>query len=416
MKITTKLDTGEMHTHSIWDEIPEELIRSREKDEMRVELLNGSIIQILGVENGLDALVGIGSKFIVLSEATLLPVSVWIYLLPIAVMDKEASMIFQGTIRPDSWLLDVIDNPPDPLEVIRDLAQIGARQMEEFNMTQDEYLKLKLNQRDGITQEEEKEYSDYYQDHTFLDFTSYTVTDTGLINPVELELTRKSYIAADGNDVRFRQEFFNDRTAVSSGIYGSHMELAINEGRLADWKYNPNYKVNCSLDLGIDDYTVITVWQRVGARLYILDMYKSRDRVNEHYTNWINNYKINISKVFLPHDSHQRNKETGRTTLEYFRNRMPDKMVQYVPKTESLETDIQKVRGYFPNIYFNTSSVEVKALTKELMTYDYIREKTHDGSVGKKTGKPKHSDTVDSFRYSALNAFEDLSIVRNQLS
>jgi hypothetical protein len=56
--------------------IPDELIRKKNKQEMYIELINGSIIRFLGGDNP-DSLVGAGPRGIVISEWALQKPSLW---------------------------------------------------------------------------------------------------------------------------------------------------------------------------------------------------------------------------------------------------------------------------------------------------------------------------------------------------
>lgn len=380
-----------------------------------VELINGSIIQILGSEQDINNLVGMGADIIVLDECTLLPVDLWVYLLPVVVMSKTAQFILTGTPRPSAWVRDLMLSPPDPLEIINDMLDRGKTEMREMNMTSEQYKCLVYGERSGITEEEAKEQKDFYKNHVFFDCLELSVAKTGLIDPITLEATKQSLFATTGNNNKFRQEFLLDwEAANNSSIYGDHMELLRREGRLATYEHNPNYEVCASLDLGMGDLTVIVVWQRVGNRIYILDCYAANNSINDHYIQYLSNHTLPIKRVFLPHDSHDRDKETGRNVLNYYINRLPNMTIVYLQRTQSVETDITKVKSYFAGVYFNSGSTGVKRLVKELDNYDYKRNK-NTGKIST-PAKPEHNDYADAFRYSVIPAFEDLNTIRNRLT
>ncbi|WP_460297023.1 hypothetical protein, partial [Bacillus cereus] len=64
------------------DHVPKEIIKSRNATEMKIELVNGSIIQIVGAAD-IDRIVGTNPVGVVFSEYSLIDPMVWGYIYPI---------------------------------------------------------------------------------------------------------------------------------------------------------------------------------------------------------------------------------------------------------------------------------------------------------------------------------------------
>lgn len=64
------------------DHIPQEIIKSRNETDMQIELINGSVIQLIGADN-IDRVVGTNPVGVVFSEYSLMKPNVWEFIRPI---------------------------------------------------------------------------------------------------------------------------------------------------------------------------------------------------------------------------------------------------------------------------------------------------------------------------------------------
>jgi len=85
--------------------IPEYIIEERRKDKHFIKLVNGSLIQLRGIQDELFIL-GAGLEFVVLDEFPAIPWSAWYDTLKPMLLDKNGNALFIGTI-PDPNIHDI---------------------------------------------------------------------------------------------------------------------------------------------------------------------------------------------------------------------------------------------------------------------------------------------------------------------
>lgn len=105
-------------------------------------------------------------------------------------------------------------------------------------------------------------------------------TDTGAFTAEQLAKEKAELIAESGSEdegaAKFAQEYLVDFDAATPGsYYGPLMRAAQAEGRITRVPYDPSLKVDTAWDLGIDDYTAIWFFQRVGRECRAIDYYET---------------------------------------------------------------------------------------------------------------------------------------------
>ena len=108
------------------------------------------------------------------------------------------------------------------------------------------------------------------------------------------------------------------------GMYFRHQYKRLMDStpkRITTAKYNPDYKVHVSFDLGVNDEMVMLFAQVINGQPYLIDEYHNREQGIDFYCEILSHkpYVGNYAPLILPHDANQRDLSTGRTRIEAFR-------------------------------------------------------------------------------------------------
>lgn len=331
--------------------IPEVLASDPNETEMRLNLVNGSVVTFFGSDN-YDRLVGASLKGIVSSEH--------------ALSHPSAYAFFSPMLRENNGFFWAISTP---------------RGRNHFH---------------SLMQYAEKS-SNWYAEYM-------PVTKTGALTPDQLEEAKAEYVALYGLDqgeALFSQEYLCDwNAAILGAFYAREIALLRAEGRVCDIEAVPGIPVHRAWDIGVRDDTSIWWFQVVGTQVFILDCYSSNGAGVDHYAEIIdqkreeNGWEDGID--WVPHDAKVKEWGTGRTRVET--------MMQYglhpqvVPQAGLLD-GINAARRTLSRCVFSTKTEDLGLNALE----QYRREWDED----KKTFKanPCHdwsSHLSDSFRYLSL--------------
>ena len=324
--------------------IPDEIIKRKNDTEMKVELINGSIIQIIGSDN-VDSIVWTNPIWIVFSEYSLQSPAVWDFLRPI-LAENGWWAIFNFTPRWDNHAKELLD-----------MARANDKRLVSIN----------------------------------------TVNDTKAITPEVLEEERKEIILKNWSDAIFQQEYYCSFDAWIAGNYYAEIlsELEKNNHRTVV-PYDPWLDVYTVWDLGINDSTAIWFWQRLGKEIRIIDHYENNWEGLSHYVGVLREKWYRYWTMYLPHDAQARSVQTWKTVeekmYEYWFND-----IQIVPRLSVLD-GINSARAILPYCYFDRDKTERGR--KCLKNY-------HKEFDDKRTAYkwPEHdwsSHSADAFRYLAV--------------
>jgi hypothetical protein len=92
-------DNIDIEGFKMLDHVPPEIIKSKNATELKIELKNGSIMQLIGADTFEKTSVGTNPRGIVFSEYSINDPNVWEYVRPILAVNKEAWVIFNFTPR-----------------------------------------------------------------------------------------------------------------------------------------------------------------------------------------------------------------------------------------------------------------------------------------------------------------------------
>lgn len=203
-------------------------MRETTKDQdMFIRLINGSTWQVVGSDN-YDRLVGASPMGIVFSEWALAKPDAWTYLRPI-LEENGGWALFIWTPR----------------------GRNHATRAFEARERSADWFTLKS-----------------------------PATETSAFTPEQLAKERAELVSEanseDEGGAKFAQEYLVDFDAATPGSYfGSLMKAAQESGRITRVPYDPNLRVDTAWDLGIDDYTSIWFFQRVGREVRAIDYFET---------------------------------------------------------------------------------------------------------------------------------------------
>lgn len=246
----------------VLDFLPRELIESRNEQLMRIKLVNGSMIQILGSDNFDNSLIGTNAKGMIFSEYALQDERAYSYSRPILTAN-------------DGWALFV--STPRGKNHLYTMYEIASQS--------DDWFVSKL-----------------------------TVEDTGHIPLFEIEKERAS---GEMSDDLIEQEYY---TSFSMGIEGSYYSKYIDKMKLNSQigltPWEPAFKVNTAWDLGVRDSTCIIWFQVIGTTVRIIDCYENNKQGLEHYVKVVESKPYSYGRHFAPHDIRVQEFGSGLTRIE----------------------------------------------------------------------------------------------------
>jgi phage terminase large subunit len=329
------------------DFIPPELIESTNATEMKIRLINGSMIQVVGSDN-YDSLVGTNAVGIVFSEYSLQDPRAYQYLRPVLTAN-------------DGWALFL--STPRGHNHLYELYQIAISNPEQWFCSK------------------------------------LTVLDTGHISLHDIARERNS---GEMSEDLIQQEYY---TSFDMGIEGSYYAKYIDRLRLAGQigivPYESGHKVHSCWDLGVRDTTAIILFQCIGPLVRIINCYENSKVGLDHYIKVLEQmgreHGYVWGKHFAPHDIAVKEFGTGMTRLDKARELG---ITFYVTPNIPIEDGIEAARTTFNKLWIDESKCKqlIKALENYRQEYD-VKRKVYKAN-------PLHdwsSNYADSFRYLALN-------------
>lgn len=324
--------------------IPKELITNLNSTEMKVTLRNGSIIQIVGVDN-VDSIVGTNPIGCVFSEYSLQDPSAWNFIRPI-LAENGGWALFIYTPRGSNHGKDLYDIAKDQPDV------------------------------------------------WFVD--KLTADDTGYPSKASIDQERRDGMSED----MIQQEFYTSFTlGIEGSYYSKYIQEAYDEDRIARVPWNKNNRVYTAWDLGYGDSTAITFYQfGAGSEVHIIDYYESHGEGLAHYAGVLRDKKYIYADHYAPHDIDNHSFATG-CSAKAVGLELGIRFVTLPTLKLRLEDGIEAVRGIFPRCYFDKE--KCKPLIKALENYRKEFNETH-GVYKNRPLHDKWSHGADSFRYFAL--------------
>lgn len=323
--------------------IPQELRKRVSSQEMLIELINGSIFQIIGTDN-VDSVVGTNPIGCVFSEYALQNPVAWGYIRPILAENKGWA-IFNFTSRGKNHGYDLV-----------------------------KYAKKK--------------------DDWWVNILSADKTD--VFTKEELIDEQEQYKMEDGDDLRFQQEYMcSFEGAMQGSYYGKIISRIDKKNQIKDFVVE-ELPVNTYWDLGIGDSTAIWFVQLINNEIRIIDYLEASGEGLKYYIKELQKKDYIYGEHWAPHDIKVREFSSGKSRIETARKLG----IQFrVAPRLSLEDGIQAVRNVLHKCYFHKTNCEkgLNALRQYHKEFDeknkvYKDRPTHDWS----------SHGSDAFRYMAV--------------
>jgi phage terminase large subunit len=320
----------------------------KNETELRIDLWNGSKIQIYGADNN-DSLRGLGFHGVIMDEYAIMAPRTWTEIVRPAISDTLGWVIFIGTPMGHNQFWEVYD-----------YALRGHK---------DWFGKM------------------------------YRASETNVIPDDELKEA-----ASIMTEEQYNQEFECSFTAAVSGsYYGKLMTKADNENRIGAVPVDSNVGVETWWDLGIGDSTAIWFAQRVGEEVHLIDYYENSGESLMHYADVLEDKGYAYSRHIAPHDIQARELGTGKSRLEV--SQELGIMFEVAPRLE-VDHGIESVRNALPYCWFDREKCKlgIDALRQ------YRKQWDEKNQVFK--NKPLHdwcSHSADAFRYGCVHDPIDVS-------
>lgn len=242
---------------------PASIVRRKLEDEMKLELTNGSMVQIVGADN-FNSLVGASPVHVTFSEWSLTDPRAYDFVRPI-LRENNGSVSFIYTPRG-------YNHGHKTLEIAQRLPGAFAAVM--------------------------------------------SIRDTGVLNEADMAMER----AMGMNEELIQQEYYCDFSSANVGaIVGKQIAAAEREGRIGvDAVWSPGSRIVVSCDLGYRDTAAFWFWQ---LKLGGFDLINYMEGSGLDAQDWIEKLKncgLPIDHVYLPHDARAKTMATKYSVIEQF--------------------------------------------------------------------------------------------------
>lgn len=328
---------------------PEALIKSRDNQQMKIELKCGSIYRIIGSDK--IEVVGAGPVGVIFSEYSVAKPKAWDLIAPM-LRENEGWAAFVYTPRGNNHGKKLYDAAQRAPGWFHDLQ---------------------------------------------------TLYDTRAYDP---DQTITEERAAGRPEALIRQEYLCDWTAANVGaVWGDLIEAVEKDGRISAFDH-PLDGVYTSWDLGVSDATAIWFWRFNENRMPdIIDHYEATGRPLSHFFDEVEGRGYLYVKHWLPHDARARTLQTGVSTVEQVIQRWGADKVAITPEM-GLADGIQAGRWLLqqPVRFHSRCEPGIEALK----AYHYLWDEDRK-VLGTKPEHDWSSHTSDAFRYLSLVVkFSDL--------
>lgn len=314
-------DYGEPMTYL--EHFPPELVKYKNSTEMRIQLFNGSVYQVMGIDGKNAQLArGMNPTHVIISEYAYMDPQSWWTIEP-RVIQNKGTVLFLSTPNGKNHFYDL------------------------FN------------------------YASSGHDKNF--FASRITNDDTHINTDE-EIQR---LRDQGRPEDFiQQEIYCDFNRGAEGsYYGKLIQKARDEDRITEIKIREELPVHTAWDIGIGDSTAIWLFQCLAnGNINWVAYYENNGEGLEHYLQWLdkwkNENKIQFGTHYVPHDMANREFTSGVDRLTTARE-LGFTMV-CVPK-KSIDEGIQTVRSTLPHCIFHSKNCK-----SGIACLDFYRKKWNE--------------------------------------
>lgn len=334
---------------ALLDHIPQELIKNRNNSEMKIELVNGSILRVVGTDKNIEWLVWSNPVWVVFSERALCnPV----------VLDRMKPMLVAN------WWRYYFVYTPRWHNHWYDIYTVACKFPDDWALDTKTSKETFDNDWNRIFSDEQlQEELDQWMDEDF-----------------------------------WLQEYFiSFEASLKWAVYSEQIKKAEEEQRFTKVPYEPALPVHTFWDLWRNDATAIWFVQFYWKEIRIIDHYEMCFKWLEHFVEILNDKQYKYWVHYLPHDWKVIELGSWLSRVETLKKLWLDK-VEVVPVT-SIDMWISKTRALFKNMRFDEESCKrwIEAIKS------YVYEYSEKNKI--RSREPKHdwaSHTADALRYLAV--------------
>lgn len=345
---TSVHETHEGEPIGYLDHIPPELIKSKNSSEMTIQLINGSVYCVMGLDGrNAQRARGMNPTFVILSEYAYMDPEAW-YTLEPRITQNKGTAVFLSTPNGQNHFYQLYNH-----------AQANPK--------------------------------DYYS-------SLVGVNDTNCVSIDHIESLRREGVPEDF----IQQEYNCSFTRGAEGsYYGKLIQKARDEDRITNLPIIPDLPCHSAWDIGIGDSSAIWIFQALNNGTYnFIHYYENHGEGLQHYINYLNDWKAKKNIIwgrhFVPHDMQNKEFTSGVDRLSSMRDYGYDAIV--VPR-KSLAEGIQVVRSTIP-----LSNFDSVGCIHGLKCIDFYHKKYND-ALKVYYDEPVHdkwSHGADAFRYACL--------------
>ena len=321
--------------------IPEEIVESRNEQQMRIRLINGSQIVVLGSDNFDSTIIGTNAHGMIFSEYALQDSRAWSYAIPIL----NAS---------NGWALFI--STPRGKNHLWELYNVAS--------TTPGWFCEKL-----------------------------TIDDTQHV-PL-LEINKEIASGQMSQDLAMQEWWTSFELGIEGSFYSKYIDNLRHKGQITHVPWDPYHPVFTSWDLGYNDPTIIIFFQQIGAVIRIINCYENTKKGLDWYAKIVKEKPYTYGKHIAPFDIAVHDLSTGISRWKTMHD-LGITFIRYDSKQPSIEDGIEAVRRNLPKMWFDKNACEplLKALENYRQEYDVKRKVYHS--------KPLHdwsSHFCDAMRY-----------------
>ena len=331
---------------TMFDHVPKEIFKRRNDQSMQLELVNGSLIQVIGTDRKIDNIVGTNPVGCLFSEFPISDPRWWDLIRPI--------------LKLNGWFAWFVYTPRGKNHWWK-MREVARKNPENWFLSEKTVLDTTDNNGNRIVTDQ--------------------MIDEERRDGMDEDLVQQEY-------------FVSFDASVKWAYYADQMRDARSQWRISNVPHEPALKVHTAWDLGINDTTAIWFFQIYGKEVRIIDYYEMSGESLSHYVEVLNGKPYNYGTHYLPHDVEVKELQTGQSRKSFLYS-IGMKNIEVVPRLP-IEDGIDAVRRMFKSVWIDENNCErgINALTSYHKDYDaknetYRRQPKHDWA----------SNGADAFRY-----------------
>lgn len=345
---------------SYLDYFPHELIAKKRDNEMEIELINGSIWQLMGSDN-IHSARGAGPVGIVFSEFAFTHPEAWPTIEPI-LMENGGWAVFNST-----------PYGPNHAKDLWDLAQGNPKWFTQL-LTIDDTCR---------------------DDGTPI-VTEEMLGEMRTMGTSEETIQREYYCSWEGS--------------IEGAYYADSFRWLDEHNRVTTVPHEHGILVKTYWDIGRSDYTSVWFMQKVGREYRFIDYFQMHNKdIPDFAKEILARQDYVYDEHILPHDAgHLRLGMAGKTVKQQLADMLPKHNFRIQPQTQSVQSDIMLTRAFLRKCVFDKD--KCKQGIDALRSYT----KKFNDTLNRFEDKPLHnwaSDGSDAFRYSAVDNRDDREII-----